>query len=381
MKLILYWAIFIVCLTIFPLFSKALAIENPISRSNNKFGIHILFPSEIEQAAKLVNSNGGDWGYITIPIQSTDRNLEKWQKFMDDTRRLHVIPIIRIATFVQGNVWTKPTVFDHLDFALFLNSLAWPAKNRYVVVYNEPNSSLEWGGLVDPAHYADELNRTIDVFKSVNEDFFIISAGLDSHAPNRGTLYQSSNNYLLAMNKAVPGIFKRIDGFASHSYPNRNFTANPASETKGGVTVYRDELALLKRNFGRSDIPIFITETGWRHDIVSQEHAAAYFRFAFENIWNEPNIVAITPFLLNGQGSNFSGFSLLKSDGSPNEIFTTIASLSKLKGQPSLVNEQMLTANVKIVPYFKNLKDVDANLPNIAPRPAFRVVLKWFFTP
>lgn len=374
-SLFLFAFFFLICST------QVSAIEDPTARPNNKFGIHILFPSEIEQAASLVNSNGGDWGHVIIPIQSTDRNLEKWQKFMDEARRLHVIPIIRIATYVEGNAWTKPTIFDHLDFAHFLNSLTWPTKNRYVVVYNEPNSNLEWGGLVDPAHYADELNRTIDVFKSVSEDFFIISAGLDVHAPNRGTLYQSSTNYLFAMNKAVPGIFKRIDGFASHSYPSRNFTANPVNDIKGGVTVYREELTLLRKSFGRESIPILITETGWRHDIISQDQAASFYRYAFENLWNDKNIVAITPFLLNGQGSLFGGFSLMRDDGSPSEIYNVIASLPKVKGQPHVVSEEKIRANIKYPVYIKNLDDVDASLPDIGLTASLRTIAKWFLVP
>ncbi len=53
----------------------AYAIYDPLSVSNNRFGIHILNPSEVEKAAELVNSSGGDWGYVTIPIRANDRDL------------------------------------------------------------------------------------------------------------------------------------------------------------------------------------------------------------------------------------------------------------------------------------------------------------------
>ena len=49
------------------------ALYDPRTVENNKAGVHILDPSEIDSAARLVNSNGGDWGYLTIPIQPTDR--------------------------------------------------------------------------------------------------------------------------------------------------------------------------------------------------------------------------------------------------------------------------------------------------------------------
>jgi hypothetical protein len=41
------------------------------SHPNNKFGIHLAQPedSDIDRADELVNSNGGEWGYITLVIQ------------------------------------------------------------------------------------------------------------------------------------------------------------------------------------------------------------------------------------------------------------------------------------------------------------------------
>ena len=55
----------------------AFAVYDPISVPNNHFGIHILETSELDQAAKFVNSSGGDWGYVTMPIRANDRDLSK----------------------------------------------------------------------------------------------------------------------------------------------------------------------------------------------------------------------------------------------------------------------------------------------------------------
>ncbi|PIV62699.1 hypothetical protein COS12_01355, partial [Candidatus Roizmanbacteria bacterium CG01_land_8_20_14_3_00_33_9] len=69
-------------------------------RPNNKFGIHLAQPhhDEIKKAAELVNSNGGDWGYVTLIIQENDRSVQKWQEIFDLLRQYHLIPIIRLAT-------------------------------------------------------------------------------------------------------------------------------------------------------------------------------------------------------------------------------------------------------------------------------------------
>ena len=68
------------------------AVYDLQGRTNNIFGIHILYTYELPKAAELVNSSGGDWGYVTIPMQAGDRDLEKWQKFMDETKAYHIIP-------------------------------------------------------------------------------------------------------------------------------------------------------------------------------------------------------------------------------------------------------------------------------------------------
>ena len=59
---------------------KAEAVTNPLEVPNNKFGIHILNDSDLEDAANLVNSTGGDFGYVTLVIREDERNLERWQK-------------------------------------------------------------------------------------------------------------------------------------------------------------------------------------------------------------------------------------------------------------------------------------------------------------
>ena len=96
-------------LTIYLPAGTAYATYDPLSTPNNKFGIHVISatPDETSPAKDLVNLNG-DWGYITILVESKDRNHDKWQAFFNDLRRKHLIPIIRLATAPEGNFWKKP---------------------------------------------------------------------------------------------------------------------------------------------------------------------------------------------------------------------------------------------------------------------------------
>ena len=311
---------------------NARAIEDPLSLPNNKFGVHILFTSELEKARELVNSNGGDWGYVTIPIQAKDKDLEKWQKFMDDARGVHLIPIIRIATenhYFNTSVWRKPQYDDILDFANFLNSLYWPVKNRYIIIFNEVNRADEWESNPDPQEYARALDYAINVFKSLNEDFFIISAGLDNASAN------DQYYYMIQMDQEAPGIFGKIDGLGSHSYPNPGFSVAPWIVTRKSISSFKFEQDLAFELSGKN-LPIFITETGWSAERISENQIASYFTYAFKNVWSDQNIVAVTPFLLHAGHGPFFQFSLVQEDGSFNKISKSLQRIQKTKGEPAI---------------------------------------------
>lgn len=316
--------------------SKAYAIEDPRSVANNKVGIHILFDFELKDAAKLVNSNGGKWGYVTIPIQIGDRDLEKWQKFMDLAKQNHVIPIIRLATqadFFNTSVWKKPADTDIVDFANFLHSLDWPTKNKYVVIFNEVNRGDEWGGSVNPEEYAQILSFASSFFKSLDTDFFILPAGLDNAAPNSGDKYMNEYVFLRKMNDLVPGIFDTIDGLTSHSYPNPGFSQPPTALGQTGIASFRFEKTLID-SMSNKNFPVFITETGWSANSISDEQRSNYLKEAYATVWNDKDVVAVTPFLLKAGDGPFTQFSFLKEDGSITMQYSKLENAAKTAGNP-----------------------------------------------
>lgn len=239
--------------------SKALAITDPLSVPNNKYGIHIITATrdEASEAASLVNKNG-DWGYITVLAESGDRNEGKWQEFFNELRRRHLIPIVRLATKpVEGGVWERPYPGEENAWADFLDKLNWPVENRYITIYNEPNHGSEWGGQADPEGFAVTLNRTIDALKAKNEDFFVMNAGFDASTPNEPPNYIGEEEFIKKMNEAVPGIFEKLDGWASHSYPNPGFTGKPTDAGKGTVRTWEWELDYLKKLGVKKNLPVF----------------------------------------------------------------------------------------------------------------------------
>ena len=311
-------------------------IEDPTKIPNNKVGVHILFTSELQQASKIINSNGGDWGYVTIPIQSGDKDIKKWQAFMDQAKQLHIIPIIRLATegdYFNTKVWRKPTPADVLDFANFLNSLNWPVKNRYIEVYNEVNRDDEWGGSANASEYAQLVSYAVTVFKSESPDFFIISAGMDNASIN-GNGAINEYTFFNQMNRAVPGIFSQIDGIGSHSYPNPGFSQPPTSQTVESIASFKYESNLID-SLANRQLPIFITETGWSRNSLSDNTIGSYYATAFTSVWNDSRIIAVTPFILEAGGGPFEQFSLLTPGGADTPVSLAIKNLSKQKGKPT----------------------------------------------
>lgn len=302
--------------------SPVKATVDPLASPNNKFGIHMISPTNDESlpAATLVNSNGGDWGYITILIESKNRDHNKWQAFFDDLRRKHLIPIIRLATEPEKDYWKKPYDGEEAAWADFLDSLDWPTKNRYILVYNEPNQGQEWGGTVDPKSYARILDKTITALKNKNSDFFILNAGFDASAPQKTPKYMDEVTFLTQMEEEVPGILNRLDGWSSHSYPNPGYVGSPDATGRISVRTWIWEIALLRKFGVTKTLPIFITETGWKHaeglnfdkSLPSAEKIGEYYESAFTGAWNSNQIVAISPFLLNYQEAPFDHFSFKK---------------------------------------------------------------------
>lgn len=356
------------------------ASENPLAVPNNKFGIHILFTEELRSAATLVNSNGGEWGYVLIPIQAGDRELLKWQKFMDDAGKLRLIPILRLATegdYFNTKVWRKPKEEDVLDFANFLNSLVWPTKNRYIIVFNEPNRGDEWGGIPNPAEYAQILSYAVSAFKSTNQNFYIISAGMDNAAANIPDVAYNQYEFLSLMNASVPGIFDTIDGLGSHSYPNPAFAQPPTKQSRMGVGSFHFEKNLIAQ-FSQRSHPVFITETGWSKEKVADDVISNYYKQTFDTIWNDPLVVAVTPFLLKANGQ-FSQFSFLKDDDSMTSQYHAYKGIAKVKGKPLLAQTFVAIhteSSLKQAPIKKFDNTVQQTKTASVPQ-SWKTLLKW----
>ena len=318
-------------------------------KKNNKFGLYVYAESKkhLELAQNLVNSNGGDWGYVLIPFNVKDRDRDKWERVFTSLHEKHLIPIIQLWD-VDPEDYKDTTQ----EAAGFLNSMVWPIRQRYISVYNEPNDAKFWRGKIDPGNYARVLRYSIAAFKKENLDFFLLNGALNTSAGNtKDTI--DSEVYMRRMNEEVPGVFNELDGWASHSYPQPNFSGSPLATGRWSVRAYETELELLKKELGvTKDLPVFITETGWAHaegasynaSFLPVETVAQNIKSAYENVWlKDDRVVAVTPFTII-YDPPFDHFSWVTHDYIPYKHYDVVKSMKKVSGTPEKLEVGYVTS-------------------------------------
>lgn len=314
---------------------------------NNKIGMYLRdVIDDVKPASTLINSNGGDWGYILLTMNINDRNTSLWQGLFQAASNNHLIPIIQLF---NASV-CDPNKMDFAGLADLLNGLKWPSKHRYISIFNEVNAKDYWCDRIAPNEYAQALDNAIKAFKAKSSNFFIMPAAFNSSARTQDR-YLSEDAYLIRMNQTIPGIFDRIDGWATHAYPQPNFSGDihnlPASYgVRDSITNYNWEVNIVKNNFGVTGLPIFITETGWLHregqsscneysqnGLLSAATTSSRFKDAFLNYWlNDPRIVAIAPFIFKSDDPCQEGFAWQKSSGDWYPQASMLMDIPKTKG-------------------------------------------------
>ncbi len=357
-----------------------------ITLPQNKLGVHLLlddgrnywplgvWPEHLRYARAAI----GAWGFVTQVIRSDDLDPARWNTLMRLCSELHLTPILRLATTFDRDrgAWTAPTVDADgsyrtlaARYADFAAALDWPTAEHFLIVGNEPNHGEEWGGRPDPAAYARLLIDVADALHAADADARVLNAALDPFAPNtdgapfgNGMVYLDENSFIDAMIAADPNVFRSLDGWASHAYPLGPLTRPPWEQTyqvdkvngsatpsapegivNRGVNGYTWELWKLA-SIGVGLLPVFITETGWRHAesenpaatdgsaaMPDAQTAAVYLDLALrgndghypqypQSGWtpwlDDPHVVAVTPFALDGLPTEWGHTNWLKLDAS-----------------------------------------------------------------
>ncbi len=298
---------------------------------NNKVGINVIRyfePRYLRAVSQIVNSTGGDWGYVTVLLLDEDRQSPaRIQKLLDDANSFHLIPILRLATHQAGGVWVKPTSNEPAEWKSFLTGLKWHCPATYLIVGNEPNLGHEWGGDVNPREYARYLSSFADTFANQKPRFKILNAPMDlSNLTQPGMM--DCFEYLAAMRAEVPDIFSRLDAWASNPY--QFFEGRGERYTYRG---YSQELDFIGVN-----LPVFVTES-YIGFVDDRERIAQYYETAFEYWLRDPRVVAATPHFYNPEAKLFWMFDA-DAAGNPINLSPTALRLSqmpKVAGSPNFV--------------------------------------------
>lgn len=318
------------------------SFSSPILASDNIIGLHLSQTTDIESAKTIINSTNGDWGWATIVIRPDQLDKNTWQEFFDNCRKYHIIPIVRVASNMQGPVWSKPDEAEIDKVGSFLNSLIWPSKEQHIILYNEVNHAQEWGGTIDPKGYADTIIYASNRFKQLNNNFIIMGAGLDLAAPSNLPDYESAENFYRQIYEYKPDYFDHIDAIASHSYPNHGFVGTPKDTGQHSILGYRWEQEFIKSLGVQKTFPVFITETGWPHREGVKNNNQFYTTQTTSNflidailIWSaDKSIQAITPFTYNYPNEPFDHFSWLDQNEKLYPNYQKLVDLPKNKNNP-----------------------------------------------
>ncbi|HOG45915.1 MAG TPA: beta-galactosidase, partial [Anaerolineae bacterium] len=282
--------------------------QQTVTTINPKMGVHTRLTDEVEEwkiqrTLEMVREMGAPWvvEYFPWGYYEPQKGLYEWDHA--DTVVDHAVAqgltVIGRIDFVPD--WARPegTTFRHLDEAHyadmgdFVYAFVSHFRGRvpYIIIWNEPNLSLEWGQRpVDPAAYTRLLRICYQRAKEADPAVQVVAAGLAPTTEPPGSEWGMDDLvYLQRMYEA--GARGCFDALAIHAY-GWTFAPDdpPAQDT---VNFARAELThgVMLRN-GDGAAPCLITEGGWNDHprwtrAVKPAQRIAYTIRAYEKVRQE----------------------------------------------------------------------------------------------
>jgi hypothetical protein len=306
--------------------------QQTVHTTNPLAGVHTRFVDEadawkIQRGLSMVREMGASWVVEFFPwayLEPTQGQYH-WEiadRIVDHANRQGLQVIARLGFVPQ---WARPnpdvqqTTFTYLDrahdaaFATFAAAFAAHFRGRvnYIVIWNEPNLTGEWGMRpVSAADYVALLQASYAPIKAANPDVMVLAGalaptleplgsaqGLDDllylqqmyqalgatkdEGPRTNGQPQTSNvkrqtsevnlqSPTSNLRPQIENLTSKIqnrpyDAWAVHSYGR---TAPPEQAPAPGEINYRRvelEHDIMVQN-GDGDLPVFITEAGWNDD-------------------------------------------------------------------------------------------------------------------
>ena len=253
--------------------------QQRVITQNPKIGVHTRLTDEVEpwkiqRTLELVREMGAPWivEYFLWAAHEPQRGVYDWSHadlVVDHAVNQGLTVIARLGYVPE---WARPPRTNHLyldetgydDFARFAAAFVahFQGRVRYLIIWNEPNLSQEWGFRpADPAGYAALLRRVYPSVKAANPEVQVLGGALaPTLAPPGSEWGMNDLDYLQGMYDA--GAAPYFDILSAHAY---GWTFDPDSPpSPDAVNFRRVELLreIMIRN-GDGAKHVLITEGGW----------------------------------------------------------------------------------------------------------------------
>ena len=257
----------------------ALGAQQQVETTNPKIGVHTRLTDEVEpwkiqRTLHMVREMGAPWIVEYFPwayIEPAPGRFD-WRHadlVVDHARRQGLTVIARLGLVPP---WARPKESintylaeqDFDQFAQYVSTFVGRYRERlsHVIIWNEPNLSLEWGyRLVDPEGYVRLLQVAYRAAKEAEPDVVVLAGALAPTLAPAGS-EEGMNDLLYLQRMYDAGAAPFFDGLAAHAY---GWTASP-DEPAGPERINFSRVELLRQVMvenGDGEKGIYITEGGW----------------------------------------------------------------------------------------------------------------------
>ena len=250
-----------------------------VETRNPKIGVHTRLTDEVEEVKikrtlEMVREMGAGWVVEYFPWAYSERRPDRFEwghaDMVVDHARAQGLAVIARLGFVPE--WARPAQsfdtylaaeeFDEFGDYVFAFVEHFRGRVSHIIIWNEPNLSLEWGYRpVDPEGYVDLLQTAYVRAKQADPQVVVLAGALaPTLAPPGSEWGMDDLVFLQRMYDA--GAAADFDSLAAHAYGWRFPPDEPAAAD--AINFARTELLreVMVRN-GDGHKPILITEGGW----------------------------------------------------------------------------------------------------------------------
>jgi hypothetical protein len=223
----------------------------------------------------MLREMGGTWATEYFPwcyIQGSDKARYDWEHadlVANAARDAGVTLLARLDGVPQwarppGTTWRYLDSAHYADYGDFVFAFVSHFKGRiaYYIIWNEPNSSAEWGQRPpDPAAYAALLAVAYKRAKEADPNCVVLLAGLAPNLEREGS--PVAMNDLTYLDRLYDtGAAPYFDAVAVHAYGLKAPPSDPADPRKLNF-ARAEEIHSVMVKRGDAAKPVYITEGGW----------------------------------------------------------------------------------------------------------------------